>query len=104
MLQELFGSDTDQIRNITSTFIDDAMEQISQLKTVIETGDLKQAATIAHRLKGSSASIGGTELARIAKNMEILGKEGELESLANLLPALEDSFEKLKKAISESLT
>ncbi|MEW4983019.1 MAG: CHASE3 domain-containing protein [Cycloclasticus sp.] len=103
-LQELFASDTDQIRKITSAFIDDTVEQLAQLKTAIETDDVKQAAAIAHRLKGASASIGGSEVARIAKNMEILGKDGKLESLANLLPSLEVGFERLQKAISNTLT
>jgi len=103
VLRELLGDEMGQIREITSAFITDTAEQLIQLQTAIDTDDAKQAAAISHRLKGSSASIGGNELARITKNMEILGKEGELERLAALMPNLQESFSQLNDVITKKL-
>jgi len=103
VLHELLGNNIDQIREITLAFITDSAEQLSLLQTAIEADDVKQAAAISHRFKGSSASIGGNELARVAKNMETLGKAGDLERLTALMPELQESLKQLGDAITEKL-
>lgn len=65
--------------------------------------DATQAAAQAHKIKGASANVGGMALSALALTMEQAGKTGELESIRQALPELEQRIVQLKTAMEEAL-
>ncbi len=54
--------------------------------------DSVQVAAVAHKLKGSAGSMAGLELAAACRDLEHLGRAGDLDGAAPLLAAVEAAY------------
>lgn len=93
-------NDEAQIKSIINAFLDDMPSQISLLKTAIADVDPVSAGAIAHKIKGSAASIGANILSRHARNMEIAAKEGNIQPVIDGLDELISSLNTLQDELS----
>ena len=66
-------------------------------------GDVEQIAIQAHKIKGSSANMGGMVLSELAKTIEYAGKDSDTETIHQQLPKLQQSFDMLKEEIEKVL-
>ncbi len=95
--------DEDLIRTVAETFLSDMREQIKLLKTAVADGDLPVTAAQSHKIKGSSANVGGLALSVLAYTMEQAGKAGDMETVRQGLPELDRCFSLLKAAMEKIL-
>ena len=51
----------------------------------------------AHTLNGASANVGALVLQKIAYQIEVAGKSGNLNKAGSLIPKIDEQFEMLKK-------
>lgn len=100
-ISERLMDDIDLIKTIIDAFLTDMPVQIQLLKGFITSGDIKQSVAQAHKIKGSSASVGAIALSAIACKIE---KSENLDTLQNFYTDIEPAFEELKDAIKEKLT
>ncbi len=99
VLHKLLNDET-KIQSIINAFLDDTASQISLLKTSITDVDPASAGAIAHKIKGSAASIGANVLSRHARNMEIAAKEGNIQPVIDGLDELTSNFKALQDELS----
>jgi len=99
-LLERLGGDEDLLRQIAEVFLKDAPEQMLSLKDAIQKGDATLAERLAHTLKGASANVGANVLQELAAQMEITGKEGDLNRAQKLLETTMREYETLKRNIT----
>ena len=66
----------------------------------LDAGDGEAAARAAHPLKSSSAQLGGMLAASLAKEIESLARNGDLEALPPLADSLEVAIEDLMEALA----
>jgi len=75
-----------------------------ELQRLVETGDLDEARTVAHAIKGASANISAVEASRLASKIESLAKERNHAEIQKTLGCLQSEldavFEDLAKAPS----
>jgi len=95
--------DEDLIRTVTEAFLGDMKEQIEQLKTMVAEGDCQAAAAQSHKIKGAAANVGGMAFSEQALSMEQAGKAGELETVRQALPKLEQCFTILQTSMVKRL-
>lgn len=95
--------DEDLARTVIAGFLEDVPKQISDLKVFLEKGMTEQVRAQAHTIKSAGANIGGELLRKVAFEMEMAGKAGDTEALAQLAPELERQFVRLKAAMEESV-
>jgi HPt (histidine-containing phosphotransfer) domain-containing protein len=96
-LKELMGADF--IAEIVDTFIQETGELIDQLRQALE---LKDAATFdrcAHSIKSSSASLGALDFSRSARQLEMMGKAGDLSQAESLVEQLAADFLEVKHSL-----
>jgi len=62
---------------------------------------MQATATLAHKLKGAAANVGGMVFNDYACKIELAGKAGEDESVKNNMRAIEKNFVQLKQAMEE---
>jgi CheY-like chemotaxis protein len=93
------GDDTKLTQSILRDFIMDMPHQIRKLKILIENHEIDKAVRQAHKIKGTSANVGGEGLKRIAYEMEKSAKAGNTEILQELMPRIETEYSILKIAI-----
>lgn len=92
-LKETVGADF--IGEMVDTFLEDALTQIGQMKSGLAAQDVDLFRRAAHSLKSNAATFGATELAGLARELEMLGRENNLE-IGNRLEVLQDAFEQVR--------
>ena len=101
VLSQLLAGDESLMQSVFETFLEDTPEQIEQLNSAAVAGDAQAVAAQAHKIKGSSASVGGPLLKAFATEFERLAKAGELKTIIDRLPELEKCFMQLKQAMEK---
>jgi len=91
------------IRVVAETFLTDLPIQLEALKAALIAGDVTKAAAQAHKIKGASANVGGVAVSSLAQTMEKSGKVGDLETIRQELPRLEQQIKRLEGAMGETL-
>jgi HPt (histidine-containing phosphotransfer) domain-containing protein len=90
-LKQMSGADF--INELIDAFLDDAPNMIQNMQTALATKDVEAFRRNAHSLKSNANTFGATELARLAKELEFMEKENNLD-IRNRLEVINESFEK----------
>jgi len=99
-LLERVDNDQELLRDLLNIFKEDFPLTMRSLESAVAAEDLKNAARLAHALKGMLSSLGGVRTAAAAARLEVIASAGETASLkgaledlkceaASLLPELE---------------
>jgi PAS domain S-box-containing protein len=86
---------------ILDGFLDDMPKQLLALSKFVEAGSAQDIENQAHRIKGASASVGGTGMQAVALEMEMAGRSGQLSELREHMADLTAQFVHLKEAIAQ---
>jgi len=84
-------------------FLQDIPHQIAELKTCLDRADVPGTHRQAHTIKGAAANVGGEDLRKVAYEMEMAGKAGDMEAVKVLMADLEKQFELLKQTMEEAV-
>jgi HPt (histidine-containing phosphotransfer) domain-containing protein len=97
-LKESIGEDF--IGELIDTFLDDAPTQIQQMKDALDKKDADSFKRAAHTIKSNAAAFGATQLANLARELEGMGRENNLE-IGNRLQVMEEAFQNVKSQLIE---
>ena len=91
----------DFMGELIDTYCDDTPQLIVQLQQALEQGDAEGFRRLAHSIKSSSASMGALNFAMLARDLEMIGKSGDLTGSAEKVNQLESEFESVVQALME---
>lgn len=83
------GGDTELLRELAQLFLEEYPRLVAELRAAHAAGDARGMERSAHGLKGSVANFGARQAVEVAYKIERLGKDGQLASAGELLPALD---------------
>jgi HPt (histidine-containing phosphotransfer) domain-containing protein len=86
-------SGDDFINELVDTYLDDAPKLLQDMKKALQAGDADSFRRAAHSLKSNSATFGAMRLSGLAKELEMLGKEGKLDEARPRMQPLEQAVE-----------
>jgi HPt (histidine-containing phosphotransfer) domain-containing protein len=89
-LKQMVGPDF--IHELVATFLEDGPHMLNELRTSLDTRDAETFRRAAHSMKTNAATFGATELAELAKALEMLGRANTLNEVGNLLDALDEAY------------
>jgi HPt (histidine-containing phosphotransfer) domain-containing protein len=69
-LRNICMEDTELMRELAASLIDDATAQIPALQQAVEQADSAKCARLAHYVKGACANVGAASLAALMKSFE----------------------------------
>jgi len=95
-LKESTGEDF--IGELVDAFLDDAPALIAQMKSALTNKDAESFRRAAHSLKSNAATFGAMELSALAKELENLARENNLE-VGNRLEVVEAEFQQVKSEL-----
>jgi len=95
-LKELSGADF--INELIDAFVEDAPNMIQSMQAALDTRDTESFRRNAHSLKSNANTFGATELGALAKELELMGRENNLD-VGNRLEVLKDSFAKVAEEL-----
>jgi HPt (histidine-containing phosphotransfer) domain-containing protein len=91
-LKQMSGEDF--ITELIDAFLDDAPEMIRNMQTALEAGDVESFRRNAHSMKSNANTFGATELGALARELELMGKENNLD-IGNKLEILKEAYGKV---------
>ncbi|MEW6363579.1 MAG: response regulator [Acidobacteriota bacterium] len=97
---EIAGGNTEAIRRLLDAFLEELAKQIERLSQTIAGGDLENACTYAHRLRGSAAQLGAGALAQAAGRIEDAARGGMPDLCRSGMRALIDERQILEKTLA----
>jgi HPt (histidine-containing phosphotransfer) domain-containing protein len=89
-LKEMSGGDF--INELIDAFLEDGPNMINNMRAALETKDVESFRRNAHSLKTNANTFGATELGALAKELEYMARENNLD--------VGDKLEKLNRAFS----
>jgi len=95
-LKQMSGADF--INELIDAFLDDAPNMINQMEAALATRDVESFRRNAHSLKSNANTFGATELGALAKELESMGKENNLD-IGNRLEVLTEAFGKVAEEL-----
>jgi HPt (histidine-containing phosphotransfer) domain-containing protein len=95
-LKQMSGEDF--INELIDAFLDDAPNMLDHMQMALDTKDIETFRRNAHSLKSNANTFGAVELASLAKELEYMAKQNDL-NIGNRLDILRDTF----AAVAEEL-
>ena len=98
-LLEAVGGDGEFLAELLETFYADTPQQFATMHHALSDSNSEEFRRAAHSLKSNSANFGANELSEQAKNLEEMGKSGELDQAETSLMDAEAEYVKVKSAL-----
>jgi len=98
-LRRATGGNEKIARSLVKTFLADTPKKLSLLRRAVSEKDAEILATVAHSLKGSLALIGAQKAAGTARNLQAMGRLGNLSGAAAEFRVLESEFKELGREL-----
>jgi HPt (histidine-containing phosphotransfer) domain-containing protein len=97
-LKQMSGADF--MNELIDAFLEDAPQMIQNMRAALDTNDSESFRRNAHSLKSNAYTFGATELGALARELESLGKENNLE-VGDRLEVLNRLFERVAAELKE---
>jgi HPt (histidine-containing phosphotransfer) domain-containing protein len=91
-LKQISGADF--INELIDVFLEDAPQMIQNMQSAVAAGDIESFRRNAHSLKSNAYTFGATELGALAKELELMGKQSNLD-VGSRLAILNEAFVKV---------
>jgi signal transduction histidine kinase/CheY-like chemotaxis protein/HPt (histidine-containing phosphotransfer) domain-containing protein len=98
-LQEMMGGDPTHLYELIDGFLADAPGLVADLRRGVEAGDAPAVRLAAHSLKSNAAEFGALTLRDPNRALEQAAKEGVLAGAAEQVAAVEQEFERVRRAL-----
>lgn len=96
-LKDAMGSD--YIAELVDNYCQDASQLMSELVQAQQNGDALAFTRLAHSIKSTSLTFGALEFGSLAKELEILGREGRLDESLEKVQQLQTACGPLHAAL-----
>ncbi len=103
-LKELGGEDDPELLGeLIELFLDDTPQRLGELYRALESADAAALEGAAHALKSSAANLGAMTLSRLFQQIEMAGKDGDLEKADSLVQQSGSEFSKVEEALRKEI-
>jgi PAS domain S-box-containing protein len=87
------------VRELISTFLNDAPGLVRALRSSLDERDLEELRRAAHTLKSNGRTFGATALATLSEELEQSAQQGTLAGAAELVTRIEDEYARVEDAL-----
>ena len=91
--------DEDLLRELCQIFLEESPKLLEKLKRAVNESDPTAVMQAAHSLKGELSYLGAENACSVAKQLEILGRDRDLSTAAEMLNLLERELSELQFSI-----
>jgi len=98
-LKEMMGADF--IGELIDTYCQETPQLIDALQQALAQGDAAAFQRAAHSIKSSSASLGALGLAASARELEMIGRSGNLDGILPAVARLVADYQRVQSGLQE---
>jgi signal transduction histidine kinase/DNA-binding response OmpR family regulator/HPt (histidine-containing phosphotransfer) domain-containing protein len=102
-LLDIVGGKFEYLKELIDSFLEDAPQLLTELDTYIAEGDATGIRRIAHSLKSNGADFGAIKFSSLCKELEAIGKSGDLAGAADFAEKIVAEYQQVKHALSAVL-
>jgi HPt (histidine-containing phosphotransfer) domain-containing protein len=102
-LRLALGEDPEESSDVLGVYLRQMSESLERLIAAIETGDAGQVDSIAHNCAGVSANCGMVAVVGPLRELERMGRDGQLAGAAPLGAQVGREFERVRHFLRESV-
>lgn len=103
-LRELIGGDTDALRELIETFLEEGREMVLEMNQSLEGQNLDVLRRCAHSMKSSSQDFGALELSEMNAALESQCKNDWPPSASEQVSAIAIKFDAVSDALSKYIS
>jgi CheY-like chemotaxis protein len=92
------------VAELLETFLEDAAALMETLRAAVERRDAEELQRAAHTLKSNGATFGARSFSLLCRELETLGRQGELDATPALLERAEDEWRRVREALGPAGT
>ena len=96
-LMDFAAGDQDQLVELVGIYLKQTTEQIDNLVTALQAGDIVRVSRVAHSCAGASATCGMREIVPLLRQVELLANECNVIAINELLPRVAEEFTIIKR-------
>ena len=100
-LRSELGDDADVLHELIDVFLNETPKYFQQARQALASGDHEVVRRAAHTVKGSCQDLGATAVADLSARLEEVARSKQLHGGQDMLAAIEEEFEKVKKQLQE---
>jgi signal transduction histidine kinase/CheY-like chemotaxis protein/HPt (histidine-containing phosphotransfer) domain-containing protein len=100
-LLAMLGGDRDGLDSLIDTFLDDAPNLLAELRQDLAAGDAPGVRRVAHGLKSNGADFGAARLTELCRELEAVGRSGDLAPAPELLALVEIEYGRVRAELAE---
>jgi len=94
-----FGDSPEILAELLELFVQHIPPLVEEITSAISAGDARELTRHAHSLEGACSTYGAPRLSAVCRDLEVLGKENDLETAAARLPDLEDEIQRVIESL-----
>jgi CheY-like chemotaxis protein/HPt (histidine-containing phosphotransfer) domain-containing protein len=94
-IRERLGIETDVVLEMLDILMEDAPAHIDRIREALAKGDADALTSSAHRLKGAAGNLGAEPLYHVARDLEALGRQGNLPEAEKRYPVLREEIARI---------
>jgi HPt (histidine-containing phosphotransfer) domain-containing protein len=99
-LLTMLGGEFSNLVQLIDSFLEDAPKLLAELDQFISSGDAGGVRRVAHGLKSNGADFGARKFSALCKELEVMGKSGDLEGAEDLYSLIATEFEQAVIALA----
>jgi HPt (histidine-containing phosphotransfer) domain-containing protein len=99
-LLEMLGGEFEFLVELIDSFLEDAPKLLNELNGFVWNADAVGVRRVGHSLKSNGADFGATHFAGLCKDLEEMGKSGQLGGVAELAGRVSDEYKKVAAALT----
>ncbi len=99
-LAERLGGDDEVVEEVVEFFLQEVPLQMDELRKALEECDFHQVQELAHGMKGSCLNVAAGTMGEVAREIEFLCRENELDKVPEATEKLADAFDTTKMVIA----
>ena len=99
LVGDVFGEE-EVVEEVVEFFLQEVPLQMDELRKALEECDFHQVQELAHGMKGSCLNVAAGTMGEVAREIEFLCRENELDKVPEATKKLADAFDTTKKVIT----
>ncbi len=100
LLHDVFGDDLDIVKTYHGMYLENTLPLLDECRAAVAANDHATVESVAHKLAGSTRSLGGVRLAAMLKDLEHAASAGE-NDLQRLMQRIDETLKAFLDALNE---
>jgi len=95
------GIDEQLIKELMPTYLESNKEHLQKLISAVKEAKATDIVSHAHAIKGAGRNLGVVQLSKVAMQLEMMARQGDLSQAEELLKSIIFEFDRLEKFVSQ---